>query len=355
MKGRVGTRRVLVVLAWLGVPLLAVVPAAFPLTGAAFTASSSDTGNSAATADVAAPSGFAAAQVCAVPGIAFRSASSAAFSTGSVTLAIPAGTRSGDLLVVQFTNRYDTSHVVSMSSGTWTSVNRVTRGTMDNQITSGVYWKLATGSEPASVTFSVAAAIEVTGSISAYSGVDTTAPVHAVASGSGSSTSATTGSLTVPFANAMLVHMFTKRSETLPPPPGLTVRSSPISPTSGANHGATTVDEVFPGTGSTPTRTATGALSTGWIAQTISLRPSTAVVPSASLSWTASPTTAATGYRLERVVSGGVTRAWTVTPVSATAATDPELASGTTYTYRLWAYAGTWVSPTVTTTLTPAC
>jgi hypothetical protein len=38
-----------------------------------------------------------------------------------------------------------------------------------------------------------------------------------------------------------------------------------------------------------------------------------------------------------------------------TTVTDPGLVNGTTYTYRVWTYRGSWVSPDVTTTLTPSC
>lgn len=42
-------------------------------------------------------------------------------------------------------------------------------------------------------------------------------------------------------------------------------------------------------------------------------------------------------------------------PIGTTTVTDPGLVNGTTYTYRIWAYRGSWVSPSVTTTLTPNC
>ena len=76
--------------------------------------------------------------------------------------------------------------------------------------------------------------------------------------------------------------------------------------------------------------------------------------PSAVLSWTPSPSSWADGYRGERVVGGTVQRSSTL-PMGTTTVTDTGLVNGTTYTYRLWAYRGSWVSTVQTTTLTPSC
>jgi hypothetical protein len=77
--------------------------------------------------------------------------------------------------------------------------------------------------------------------------------------------------------------------------------------------------------------------------------------PTANLSWTASPSSWATGHLLERIVGGTVQAARQVTPVGTTSTTDGVLVNGTAYTFRLSAYSGAWRSPTVTTTLTPSC
>ena len=45
----------------------------------------------------------------------------------------------------------------------------------------------------------------------------------------------------------------------------------------------------------------------------------------------------------------------TTVPFGTTTASDTGLANGTTYTYRVRAYRGAWVSSDVTSTLTPSC
>jgi hypothetical protein len=77
--------------------------------------------------------------------------------------------------------------------------------------------------------------------------------------------------------------------------------------------------------------------------------------PTANLTWTASPSSWASGYQLERLVSGSLEATETVTPISATSTTDGLLVNGTPYSYRLWAYSGAWTSPAVTTGFTPSC
>ena len=42
-------------------------------------------------------------------------------------------------------------------------------------------------------------------------------------------------------------------------------------------------------------------------------------------------------------------------PMGTTTAADAYLVNGTTYSYRVWAYRGAWVSTAATTTLTPSC
>jgi hypothetical protein len=204
------------------------------------------------------------------------------------------------------------------------------------------------------VTFSISGTIDVAGGLAVYSGVDQAAPVGSTGVTTGAGTSATTASINVPFTQAMLVHLFTKKAEATPAPAGLTQRWSVLSPTAGVNQGATAVDEPFVGSGSTAARTSTGSTSAEWITQTVALRPA-ANTPSASLTWTASATAGVTGYTVERVVAGTVTRTWTVTPASATSTPDPTLANATAHTYRLWAYSGSWVSSTVTASLTTSC
>jgi hypothetical protein len=343
------------VLLW-AVALVAVgLPFLLPGAGAVFTATTGDISNVVAADDLVAPTGFSAAQTCIVTTIGVRGAAGLA-GRGSLTFAIPAGTTTGDLLVVQFTNRYDAGYAISISSGTWTLQNRTSVGSGANGISSAVYWRRAGASEPATVTFSLptGGSVDVAGGLAVYTGVDTSAPVYAGPLATGAGVSATTQTTSVPFANSMLVHLFTRRDEVTSAPAGLSLRWRVLSPTASDGQGATTVDEPFAGTGPTTARTSTGGTASEWIAQTLVLRP-VAPVPSATLTWTPSTSSGATGYTLQRVVGGTSARTWTVPGTSTTSTTDGPLVNATAYTYRLWTYAGTWVSPTVTATLTPSC
>ena len=356
--GRRGARRSRVLAAgWLLAALFLAAPAAFPIAAASFVGTTG-TANSVATGSVAAPSGFTATQSCSATGITFRAATSNVSSgSGSLTLPVPAGTQAGDILIAQVTNRYDGSSGLTVSNGTWTLIGaRTTGGSGASAVTGAVYWKLATGSEPPSFTVTLGGGntSDMAGGLAAYSGVNQTTPVNVstVTSGSNSSISLPSLSPTVP--NVRLIDAITKENEAQSSPAGNAERWRILSPSAGTNQGSTVSDRTVAASGPTGSRTAGGTTTGEWVAHAFALQPA-ASIPSASLTWTASPTSNATGYRLERVVSGSVARTWSVTPISATSTTDGPLVNGTVYTYRLWAYAGTWVSPTVTTTLTPSC
>src|SRR5829696_10303411 len=120
-----GTRlsRVLI-LRWVAALLLIGAPLSFPEAGAAFTAATSDTGNSVIAGAVAAPTSFSATQTCVVHTIAFRAAAPPARTVGGapLTLALPAGTQAGDILIAHITNRYDGSSGLTPPSAAWTLI-----------------------------------------------------------------------------------------------------------------------------------------------------------------------------------------------------------------------------------------
>jgi hypothetical protein len=347
----VRSSRVLVTRAVLCLGLL-VLPASFPLASAAFAGSTADSANSVSTATVAAPSSLVATQTCAAgPGISAR-ASTVATGLSSLTLTPPAGTVAGDLLVAQVTNR-NTAYTLTVPGG-WTIVGTRTTAPGASSITSAVYWKWAAAGEGAS-TFTLGTAdIQMVGGVVAYSGVHPSNPIDVSGIATGTSTVSTAPSVTTTAANAMLVHAFAKRQEAIPAATGTTQRWSLLSGTGAGNLGATAGDVLFAGPGATGTRSATASNAFEWVAHTLALRPAPGP-PSASLTWTASPSSWATGYRLERSVGGTVQSTVTVTPIGTTSTTNGTLVNGTVYSYRLWAYYGTWVSTAVTAGLTPSC
>ena len=342
-----------------GLLALLLVPATFPVASATFTGATSVDGGSVATADLAPPSGLAVTQTCAPgPGITF-SARATATGVDTVTVPLPTGTVADDLLLAQVAHRQAT-RTISAPSG-WTLLTHedaVNNGVTSNAATSAVFWKKAGAAEPASATFSLTpgASIPVAGAIAGYRGVHRSQPidVHRFAEGYGST--ASTPTLTTTVAGTAVVHFLTTRQEVLPTPTGTTLRWSLRSAIDGnAWVGATGVDENRATAGAVGSRSSSATTyESEWVTQTVALRPALGA-PSASLTWTASSSSGAAGYRLERFVGAALQAARTVGPVSTTATTDGPLVDGTAYTYRLRTYSGTWVSPDATAAFTPSC
>ena len=338
------------------------LPATFPVSGASFTGSTSGDANSVSSAQVEPPVSLAVAQTCAAaPGIALRAAASAGNGglLDTVTVSRPTGTVAGDLLLAQIANR-QSAYTLNAPAG-WTLLRRETGGsTVGTMATSAVFWRWAAAGDPVSWTWTMSASpgVQMVGGIAAYSGVHATSPINASGVASGTSVTATTPSITTTVADTRLVHLLAKRQEQLPAPTGTTGRWSLLSGAGATNVGAAAGDESFAGPGVTATRSSTDPGNTNtaleWVAHTVALRPAPGP-PSAALTWTASSSSWATGYALERVVAGVTQATATVTPVSSTSTGDGPLVNGTGYTYRLWTYFGTWKSSVVTTTITPSC
>ena len=337
---------------------LLLAPGLLPPSGAAFSAATSDAGNEVTTAEVAAPSSFAAAQTCAAgPGITYRSATSS-WGVDSLTLTTPTGTTAGDVLVAQVTNRH-TAYTLTPPAGWQLIGQRDTSGsTFGAAVTSAAFYRVATAGEPATATFSLvgSSGVQMVGGVVTYGGVSTSNPVEATAVAVGYGATVTTASVATTGAGARVLHLVAKRQEDLAAPTGTTQRWRLMSGTGTATQGATAGDETLPAAGTTTARTTTSGSNfpSEWLVRTIALRPASGP-PSASLTWTASASTWATDYVLQRVVGGTVQSTATVSPISATSTSDGPLVNGTAYTYRLRARYGSWVSPDATTTLTPSC
>jgi hypothetical protein len=323
---------------------------ASPSAHSAFSATTGTPANSLAADRLSPPSGLSAAQSCsAPPTIAFRAATTAS-GTDTLTLPAPAGTVAGDLLLAQVAHAYTTTAPTPPSG--WTLVRRDTPGTA---LTSALYRRTAVAGEPgATFTFPAGSGIAMTGGVAAYSGVSTTDPVDASAGATGQGSVAVTPAVTTTTANTVLVRFIANASEAYPAPSGTTQRWRQLS-TSGIG-GVSAGDEPFAGPGTAAARNSaspTGTSAYG-VGQTVALRRAPGT-PSAALSWTPSSSSWARGYRLERSAGGAPQSTRTVTPVGTASTTEGPLLNGVTYTFRLWAHRGTWVSPAVTTTLTPAC
>jgi hypothetical protein len=326
-----------------------------PTASTAFRATTTDPANSLSADRLQPPSGFTATQSCSTTTIVHVGSST---STGLATLVLqtPPGTSPGDVLVAQVSNKGGGTAALTPPAG-WTSIRRdtVQRSDAVPQVTTALFWRAAVAGEPSSATFTLNASVDMVGGIATYRGVSTVDPVNASQVRTGTSATATTPSVTTTTAATMLVDFTAKWQDDLPAPAGTQQRWRLASGTGTAYFGVSAGDVAFAGTGATPTRNAASSTnySSEWLAQTIALRPASHQ-PAAILTWTASPSSWATGYRGERIV-GGTVQATSSAPMGTTTVTDPGLVNGTTYTYRVWAHRGTWVSTAVTTTLTPSC
>jgi hypothetical protein len=288
------------------------------------------------TATLSPPAGFSAGQSC-VPTstVAFRAASSNT-STAALTLAVPAGVQAGDVMVAQVAMR--SAGTVAAPAG-WTAVRNDSSGT---QISSFIYYKVAGAVEPSSYAWTTTAS-RTAGGIAAYSGVSTTNPVDVSSGTNGSSTSLDAPSVTTTIANDMLVGFWTARQQSVSgTPASMTQRWSVTSGGGASAVGAAAADEAFAGPGATGTRSATQGSSFDWVAQLVALEPQTQ--RTASLSWTATSSTFASGYKLQRWVGSTQENQTQITPRTTTTATDATLANGTAYTFKLFAYYQSWTS-----------
>lgn len=324
-------------------------PATLAGAHATFSALTSNTADTLTTAQLQPPSSLAVTQSCtSTPTITHRTYTGGVGTT-SVSAAVPTGTTTGDVMLAQIA--YPDGAEVITAPGGWTLLLTTSSGT---QVTSAIYWKAATASEP-SVVFSRPGGStgDFSLAVNSYTGARLSAPtVYGSLTGTG--TVATTPSLSTTGTTTEITHFLTQRQGLFPVPSGTTSLYSGSSGGSPNSEGLTAGDETFAGPGTIPTRTSTSSASTAWVAQTVVLRR-VAGTPSVNVSWTASSSTWATGYLLDRQVGGTTESTATVAGASTTSTTDGPLTDATGYTYRLTTYTGTWRSSPVTTTLTTNC
>ncbi|MDQ1444566.1 MAG: hypothetical protein QOI20_1030, partial [Acidimicrobiaceae bacterium] len=123
--------------------------------------------------------------------VAFRAAAAGSNGAGgtSLSLARPAGTLAGDVLLAQVTAAGGTGVSTTAPAG-WSLLSSQANGTA---VREEIYWRVAAAGDPAAWAWSLSASQQATGSVAAYSGVDTSA-APAVASALVSGTSVSTPS-----------------------------------------------------------------------------------------------------------------------------------------------------------------
>jgi hypothetical protein len=330
--------------------LLLATVLALPPASATFSAATANSGNTLTADQLLPPSTLRAPYSCSTSAISYIG-STFLTSQSPLTLGAPTGTRLGDLLLAQVA--YYGTPTVPTPSG-WNVLFNQSYGGV---ITSSVYWKFAVTGEPAaSFPRPSSSDGDMVGGIVAYRGVDQQTPFDDQGANAGQSETATTPALTTTRTNSVLVHFLTKAGTVpLQRPSGTSLWKA-----SSDSESITAFYESFVGTGTTPVRSSTtptasdGTVSASeWIAESVALKRALSA-PTLNLSWTASPSSWATGYRLDRSVNGTVRASWTLDR-AVTSLSDGPRTSGTTYTYRLWAYRGSWTSGSVTVTVTPSC
>ena len=331
------------------VAVLALVVAVLtlPTASAVFTSTTANPANTLATDRLQPPSGLTARAVCTGSPVGLRGSSTGSGTT-SVTLPTPSGTVAGDVLVAHVAHRDPASSVIPPAG--W---NTIGTDAVGDQIAASLFWKVVTGSEPAGATFSrPTGGGQMAAGMAAYSGIDTTHPVDAHAGTSGLAAPAKTPSVTTTKPNTVLLHFVTQRGDTIAAPDQTSPLWSYLSGTGSVHVGIAAGSESVAATGPTVARSLTVVNS--WLARSVALR-TVVQEAGATLTWTASPSSWADGYRLERRAGGTVQPTRSLTPVATSTATESSLSNGVTYTFRLWAYRGSWVSTDATTTLTPSC
>lgn len=200
---------------------------------------------------------FAAARaVAAVTHVASSDVGGSVVRTDALTLTVPTGTQTGDLLLAVMAQ--DDDNTLSTPSG-WTSV-LVSNGTQP--LVLRIWYRVATAADVGgskTYTFRSNADKDAYGGISAFRGVDTSAPIAASgiqANGNGSSTSVAP-SISPASTNTMLVAFWANEDKSLTQPAGMTATVG--APGGRKNGGVNLLSAYEPITanGATGTRTAT--------------------------------------------------------------------------------------------------
>jgi serine protease AprX len=197
------------------------------------------------------------------------------FASGdTLDVPVPAGVAAGDFLVAQVA--YSASGTIDAPVG-WTTIDVVTHPT--KSIMQGLYWRIASGTEPASYSFTLSSGASDTaaGAIAVYTDIDATNPIDAVTAQSGTLTSLEAPSVTSTVSGATLLTFFTVRDDgLLSPSAGLTERwnvNSAASVDPVANTLIAGADELLQDAGDTGVRYAKAEASDGSVAHTVALRP----------------------------------------------------------------------------------
>lgn len=251
-------------------------------------------------------------------------AQTATSASSSVTVARPAGVAAGDMLVGTVTSRVGAAVTIGTPAG-WTFVRRDTCVLPGTQMTQALYYRVASGSEPAATTWTLSRSASTSAGVAVYRGVAGPAVAH---SGSAvrDTRDGTAPSLTTTQPQSLVVGSFGRSSTTqVTVPPGTTSRYS-VSSGGTVPASIDALDTIRAAAGPTGPITTTGGAASGCaIGQAVAFSPSSAPADT--------PPTAPSGLRVTGASTTSVALAWN-------ASTDDDGVSGYGL-YRDGAAAGT--------------
>ena len=199
------------------------------------------------------------------------------FISGStLDLPVPAGVTAGELLIAQVAYNAPDPASIAPPAG-WTVIDVVDHPT--EALIQGLYWRAATGSEPAQYSFTLTAGGtgKASGAIGTYSGVDLGAPIDAFGAQSATGTTITAPSITTTQPGTTLIGFFAGRDAgPITGPAGMTERWEASSGGGGPDSSKTVAeaaDEQLVAAGPTGSRTATIGPVQGNIGHLVALAP----------------------------------------------------------------------------------
>ncbi|TFW10301.1 hypothetical protein E4K72_01685 [Oxalobacteraceae bacterium OM1] len=202
--------------------------------------------------------------------VGFRASSQASAQSGTLAIAVPAGTASGDVMVASIAVRPSTAAVTAPSG--WTLVRQVVQGS-NSALTLQTYYRVVSGTEPASYTWTASGGTAASGGIISLTGADTSFPVDAEnGQATASSTTHTAPSLTTTQANSLLITSHAIAAvDTWTPPTGMT-ESVDTASSAGLAIQMNTVGVATVSTTGTKTATASPTANVG-ATQSIVIKP----------------------------------------------------------------------------------
>lgn len=186
----------------------------------------------------------------------------------TLTIPVPAGTASGDLLLAIVST--DSETTLNTPVG-WTLLDQ---GNSSAAVTMAVYYRIATAAEPASYSFNWGSSEEVAGAILRYSGVSTSDPIGVWGVATGTNNSPTSPSASTANADTRVVRIYGADDDDLagsPYPTGTTGRLNIAGSTDGPSLGV--ADAVQAAIGATGSAAFSLSASEQWRALTVVLAP----------------------------------------------------------------------------------